>query len=137
MDAIALTKLAVTRGAILHGSFNNISHKKFFVIIGENEEQFVGFFFINSDIHLSIKNKPAQFEMQMPIRKADYTFLSHNSYIGADKIQTINKNKVVSDLVSKNTQIKGKLIDNDLNMLLDAVRNSKLFSKIEKESFFK
>lgn len=137
MDSVALAELAVTRGAILHGCFDNIDHSKFFVIIGKNSDQLVGFFFINSDIHQAIKNKPAQFAMQMPVRKKDYGFLSYDSFIGATKINIVSKHKVALDIVGKTTQIKGYLTDEDLNILLDAVRESKLFSKIEKDTFFK
>jgi hypothetical protein len=137
MDSVNLAKLAVTRGTILHGSFDNVDHPKFFVIIGENSEQLVGFFFINSDIHESIKKKQAQFAMQMPIKMSDYDFLRYNSFIGADKIKTISKDKVISDISNKITQIKGNLTQEDLSMLLDVVRASKLFSKIEKDTFFK
>jgi len=137
IDSIVLVELVVTRGNILHGAFENIDHKKFFIIIGENEKHFVGFFFINSNIHQSIKNKPAQFEMQMLIKKSNYSFLNYDSFICADKIKTINKNKIISDIVNKNTEIKGSLIEEDLETLLHVVRNSKLFSKIEKDTFFK
>ena len=137
MDAAALAKLAITRGAILHGCFDGIDHSKFFVIIGENDNHLVGFFFINSQIHQSIKEKQAQFEMQMQIRKSDYDFLSHDSFVGADQIKVINKNKIASDISEGKTQIKGSLTDVDLSMLLDALRDSKLFSKVEKDTFFK
>jgi len=137
MDSIVLAGLAITRGTILYGSFDNIGHKKFFIIIGENDEQLVGFFFINSSIHQLIKNKPAQFDMQMSIRKTDYSFLRYDSFISANKINTISKNKITSEIANQNIQVKDSLIDEDLNMLLDVVRRSKLFSKIEKETFFK
>ena len=136
MDSIILAELAITRGTVLYGTFENIDHKKFFVLIGENKEHFVGFFFINSNIHLSIKNKPAQFEMQMSIKKSNYDFLNYDSFICADKINTINKNKIISDIVNKNTEIKGNLTEEDLDILLNTARNSKLFSKIEKDTFF-
>jgi len=132
-----LAELAVVRGAVLHGVFENIDHKKFFVIIGENNEQLIGFFFINSNIHQSLKNKPAQFEMQMSIKKSNYDFLNYDSFVCADKIKIISKSRIVSDIVNKKTEIKGSLTENDLEMLLNATRNSKLFSKIEKDTFFK
>jgi len=137
MENTVLAKLAVTRGVVLHGHFENIDHPKFFVIIGENEDQFVGFFFINSDIHDSIRQKPAQFGMQMLIKKADYDFLSYSSFIGADKISTISKSKLIASIANKQTTIKGNLTDNDLDNLLNVARESKLFSKIEKDTFLK
>ena len=137
MESKTLAGLAITRGTILHGSFDDIKHEKFFIIIGENDNQLVGFFFINSEIHQTIKHKKEQFDMQMYIKRADYSFLDHDSFIGADKIRTINKDKIISDIAAKSTQIKGVLTDEDLNILLDAIRSSKLFSKIEKDTFFR
>lgn len=132
-----IARLAIVRGAILLGHFDDIDHQKFFVVIGENENQLIGFFFINSNIHNSIKQKQAQLEMQMPIKKSQYPFLKYDSWIGANKITTISKDKIASDIITKSTQIKGNLTDDDLSLLLDAIRSSKLFSKIEKETFFK
>lgn len=132
-----LAQLAIVRGAILLGHFDDIDHQKFFVVIGENDDQLIGFFFINSNIHHSIKQKQALFEMQMPIKKSKYSFLKYDSWIGANKIITISKDKIASDIITKTTQIKGNLTEDDLSMLLDAIRSSKLFSKIEKETFFK
>ena len=52
MESDALRDLLIKRGNIfLSGHFDNISHEKFFVIIGEDENDFVGFFFINSAIN--------------------------------------------------------------------------------------
>ena len=136
MNSILLAGMVVRRGTILLGAFEKIDHKKFFVIIGENKEKLIGFFFINSDICRSVRNKPHQFEMQMPIKREDYNFLNHTSFVAADKINTIRKDKVASDIVNGVTKIMGELTEDDLDRLLDVLRNSMLFSKIEKESFF-
>ena len=41
--------LLIKRGVILHSTiFEYIDHGKFFVIIGEDEENYIGLFFINS-----------------------------------------------------------------------------------------
>ena len=40
MDSIVLESLAVTRGKILYGTFKDIDHKKFFVIIGDGNYKY-------------------------------------------------------------------------------------------------
>ncbi|MDR2148526.1 MAG: hypothetical protein LBE91_18955 [Tannerella sp.] len=137
MQSITLAKLAIIRGSVLFRKFNDIDHPKFFVVIGENSDHFIGFFFINSNIHPSIKEKPLQFEMQMMIRKKNYEFLDYDSFISANRIERLDKNMIASEIVSRETKIKGMLTGEDLDMLMTSIRKSPLFSKIEKDSFFK
>jgi len=136
MHSFDLAKSAIIRGVILHGYFKNIDHPKFFLIIGEHEDDLCGLFFVNSNINFFTKKHPEFFEMQMLIRKSDYHFLDYDSFIDATKIRTLNKKSIATDICNQKTQIKGSLTENDLDMLLDAVRASKLFSKIEKDHFF-
>lgn len=46
-----IARLAIVRGAILLGHFDDIDHQKFFVVIGENENQLIGFFFQYSQLY--------------------------------------------------------------------------------------
>lgn len=125
----------VKRGSILHGHFDNIEHPKFFVVIGEDSDNLVGFFFVNSRIPISIMRDQEHFDMQMQIKKDSYGFLKYDSFICADKINAISKGKLEKDISKNMTQLKGVLTNEDLEMLLSASRNSKLFSDIEKETF--
>ncbi len=127
------------RGDILHRWFNDTTppKNKFFVVMGEDENNIIGFFFINSDINNYIKRNQTLLDMQMSIKKVDYPFLTNSfSYICAHEIKPINKAILHDELESGTTERKGHLRDEDLSLLLDAVRDSKLFSKIEKETYF-
>lgn len=137
MQSDTLAQLAITRGSVLCGHFDGISHPKLFVVMGEHDNHLVGFFFINSNIHKAIQRKPAQFEMQMQIKRSDYDFLKYDSFICASEIKTISKDKIVSDIYRLATNAKGNLTELDMGMLLNAVRESDLFSKFEKDTFFK
>ena len=129
----------IRRGTILYRWFSSTvpPKSKFFVVIGENESNLVGFFFINSNISRFIKRNQSYFDMQMSIRKSDYFFLEYDSYIDAHEVKPIDKILLQNEITSNTTTIKGSLTEDDIELLLSALRNSKLFSKIEKETFFK
>jgi hypothetical protein len=132
-----LVKILVERGQILYSNiFANIDHPKFFVVVGVTEEEVAGFFYINARINTNVNTKEEQLRLQFPISKDDYDFLSHDSYISATNVVTLPRDVIVRSMQSGQTLIKGKLLDNHMNDILNKVRSSKLFSKITKDRFF-
>lgn len=132
-----LVKILVERGQILYSNiFANIDHPKFFVVIGVTEDEVAGFFYINSRINTNVNTKEEQLRLQFPISKDDYEFLSHDSYISATNVVTLPRDVIVRSMQSGQTLIKGKLLDNHMNDILNKVRSSRLFSKITKDRFF-
>ena len=133
----SVIETVVRRGQILLSDiFEEIDHSKFFVIIGIADDEVAGFFYINSDINRFINNKPEQLLMQYPLFSKDYSFLSHDSYVNATNIIKFTKSDIVKSIVDKRTKIIDELHVEHLNELLDRVRKSKLFSKIDKRRFF-
>lgn len=129
--------LVIQRGCILHSTmFEGIDHGKFFVIIGEKDDYYAGFFFINSNIN-PINQKPEQMKMQYLLRPADYDFLTHDSFLCCTEVTPIAKSKLANSINRGETTTKGMLIQEHIDEVLSMVRNSKLFSKSEKETFFK
>lgn len=134
---IQLIEQGITRGSILlSDSFEDIDHAKFFAIIGISKDAIAGFFFINSRIHPIIMSKPHQLAMQYQLKKSDYSFLRYDSFLGANELQTRTINAFAKSLQDGQTIIVGKLTDNDLNNILEACRNSDLFTAKEKRLFF-
>lgn len=132
-----LVKILVERGQILYSNiFVNIDHPKFFVVVGVTEDEVAGFFYINSRINTNVNTKEEQLRLQFPISKDDYDFLSHDSYISATNVVTLPRDVIVRSMQSGQTLIKGKLLDNHMNDILNKVRSSRLFSKITKDRFF-
>ena len=132
-----LVKILVERGQILYSNiFANIDHPKFFVVVGVTEDEVAGFFYINSRINTNVNTKEEQLRIQFPISKDDYDFLSHDSYISATNVITLPRDVIVCSMQSGQTLIKGKLLDNHMNDILNKVRSSRLFSKITKDRFF-
>lgn len=133
----SIAALSIRRGTVFHSTmFEEIDHGKFFVVIGENDKELVGFFFINSWINSFIQRKPEMLKLQFPISDEDYDFLSHNSFLNCSSLTTIDKAKLSNSIATGETTIKGQLSDEDVSGILGLVRNSKLYSKIERESFF-
>ena len=127
----------VYRGQILHSDiFEDIGHAKFFVVIGVSSDSIAGFFYINSEINRFINNKDEQLLMQYPLFQCDYSFLSHDSYICATNIVKLPKSIIVESIKSKRTKAVASLQPEHLEALLEKVRNSRLFSKKEKNEFF-
>ncbi len=135
---VQITDTLIKRGCILHSrSFDNIDHGKFFVIIGESEDGYVGFFFINSEINDFIKTKPRFAELQFAVSPREYTFLTHDSVVDCHEIRTIAKVKLSSLIANNETSFKGELKGDDLTRILIMVSNSKAFSRMEKDTYFK
>ncbi len=128
---------AVNRGDIFHRYFSTTipPKTKFFVIVGEDAENYVGYFFINSNINRFIAHNEAMYNMQMPIKPEDYTFLSHVSFVSGHKLSLLRKSDLINELSTGATQLKGRMKKDDMKMLLDAALESPLFSPKEKEYF--
>lgn len=129
---------AVRRGDIYHRHFasTNPPKDKFFVIIGEDERNYLGYFFINSNINNFVLRNEAMVNMQLPIKPSDYPFLTHQSFIAGHQLATLNKDDLIRELSTGVTQYKGRMQANDMQMLLDAALASPIFSPREK-NFFK
>lgn len=134
---IQLLKQGIQRGSILlSDSFDDIDHAKFFAIIGVFQDTIAGYFFINSRIHPIIMAKPRQLAMQYQLKKSDYTFLRYDSFLGANELQIRSVASLAKSMQEGQTSIVGQLTDEDLASVLDACRNSNLFSEKEKQQFF-
>ncbi len=132
-----LLKSEIKRGSIIYHKFDYIDHSKYCLIIGENKDDYIGLFFINSNINFKLNTKQEILDLQYLLRKVDYDFLKYDSYLSCTEIKTISKSKLLNSIESKSTIFKGNLFPKHLNEILTLVRNSKVFSKFEKETFFK
>ena len=129
---------SVRRGSILYRWFHSTTppKNKFFVVIGEDENRIIGYFFINSNVSNFISRNSRFFEMQMHIKRSDYPFLSHDSFIDAHELKYLDKAEIMAELKSGKTIHKGTLDDEDMERLLASLRESILYSKHIKEKFF-
>lgn len=134
---LELAENLIERGVILYSDiFPDIDHGKFFVVIGVDEDFVAGFFFINSNINRAIWNKQEQLAMQYPMRKADYDFLRYDSFLCATNIITRSRKELSDSIQENRSSLVGHMKQEHLDDVLEMVRNSKLFSNIEKQRFF-
>lgn len=128
----------ICRGTILHRMFETTTppKPKFFVIIGESETHVIGYFFINSNINNYVQRRKF-YDMQMPIKRNEYSFLKYDSFIGAHELNMIDKSLLAEELASGETSIKGCLNIEDMDRLLEAAKASDLFSPYEKDTYFR
>jgi hypothetical protein len=134
-----LSGMLIKRGVILlSGEFDDINHPKFFVVMGTDGSNILGYFFINSNITGYIESKKDFMDMQVFIKHSDYPdILQYDSFIGCHELSKISKSRLTEQIQNNLTSFKGELRTDDLERLLENLRNSKLYSKIEKETFFK
>lgn len=134
---LQLLQNGIRRGSVLlSDSFEDIDHAKFFAVMGIYEDRIAGFFFINSRIHPIVQTKPGQFAMQYQLRRKDYDFLRYDSFLGANELLTRSVSDLVKTMRNGQTSIVGQLTDKDLTAVLEACRESRLFSAKEKRQFF-
>ena len=128
---------AVNRGDIYHRYFSTTipPKNKFFVIVGEDNDCYLGYFFINSNINSYVARNEEMCNMQLPVKPTDYPFLTHVSFIDGHALSILRKSDLIDELSDGKAQYKGRLSDDDIAMLLDAALSSPLFSRKEKEYF--
>ncbi len=134
---IQLLETSIERGSILHSSaFEDIDHGKFFVVMGIANGVVAGFFYINSRINDFIFRKQQLLDLQYIIRKSDYPFLKYDSFINASALLKIPITTLSSQLQMGETAYVSNMRSQHINEILEAVRQSRLFTDIEKEQFF-
>ena len=120
---------SIRRGAILHSyMFHNIDHGKFFVVVGVSEDRVAGFFFINSQINKFLFRSQDLLNSQILIRKDDYDFLTHDSFISAIKFTEIKVSDIIDSINRNETKFVEELKDKDLDNVLECIRTSRLFT---------
>ena len=91
---------------------------------------------LSAAVFIAVAPQPEMAKLQFPIAQSDYSFLSHNSFLNCSSLTTIDKNKLSNSIASGETTIKGQLSNEDVSTILGMVRESKLYSKVERETYF-
>lgn len=74
--------------------------------------------------------------MQYLLKSEDYDFLRYDSFLSATNIITRSRKELSKSINEGRTTIVGYLKQRHLEDVLGMVRDSKLFSKVEKTRFF-
>jgi len=91
-----LFQAALAKGDIFINQFEGINHPKFFIIAGIAADKiFTCAVYINSEIHPSLFRKQALLELQIPIKKASYSFLKYDSFVCCSTPLYINSTNIL------------------------------------------
>ena len=69
------------------------------------------------------------------LSKENYHFLDHDSYIDCSQLFIYGYDEVMNLREGKNPTILGKLIDNDLNSVIELIKQAPTIKKIHKDTF--
>ena len=136
----ALADISLKRGSILHSLElfkDSVGHGKFFVIMGEDDKSYKGFFYINSRIHESLHRNEELLKLQYVIDKKDYPFLNYYSYINCSSLMEIPKQTLREGIKAGTITFIGQLLESDEDAILKSVRESDIYSAKQKKTYFK
>jgi hypothetical protein len=109
----------------------NIPHKKYAVVIGENEETLICLCLINSKPSPILAKK----KFQIKLLCVNYNFLTHDSFIDCGQVFKITKAKINDAFDGRKVIVCGKLNKIDMESVLNAGKSEKniiLSPKIKK-----
>ena len=125
------------KGDVLLKNFPEADHPKYFIIVGMNEtKMFVCSIFINSEIHPSLRNKPKQLGLQIPIQKAKNNFLKHDSYANCAYPIKLDGNQIASQINDGTCKTIGCIDSADLNKIQQVLISSGLLTDEEIALYF-
>lgn len=107
-----------------------------FLVMGVNEENVCGFFFINSNIHPAIFNKQELLNLQYPLLHRDYEFLKYDSFLSASNVIERKLSEISEGIKNGTTMMIGKMKDEHVADVVEMVRASNVISERHKKMFF-
>ena len=129
-----LRDMAVSPGAVFIGPWPGIDHEKFLIVAGVADDRIlVCSVMINSEINSYIQCRPRLLSCQVPLKAADYDFLSHDSY--ANCAQPIRAKFNV--FMSEERRYCGILNEEDLTQVQQRIIASGALTLDEMNTFFK
>jgi len=129
-----LRDMAVAPGAVFIGPWPGIDHEKFLIVAGVADDRIlVCSVMINSEINSYIQCRPRLLSCQVPLKAADYDFLSHDSY--ANCAQPIRAKFNV--FMSEERRYCGILNEEDLTKVQQRIIASGALTLDEMNTFFK
>ena len=125
--------LSIAPGAVFIGPWADIDHEKFLIIAGvANDRILVCSVMINSEINQYIQRRPRTLSCQVPLKSADYEFLSHDSFANcAQPIKAKLESFMVDDM-----KYCGLLNETDLTQVQQRIIASGTLTVDEMNTFF-
>lgn len=128
-----LRALSVTPGSVFLGPWADIDHEKFLIVAGVDKERIlVCSVMINSQINQYIMKRPKMLACQLELKEAEYTFLSHDSYVNC--AQPIKAN--FTHFLNNELKYCGLLKEDDLRLVQQQIIASGVLTAEEITRFF-
>jgi|WetSurMetagenome_2_1015567.scaffolds.fasta_scaffold80589_2 hypothetical protein len=125
--------ILIKPGSIFLGPMVGVDHDKFYIVVGVAKDKIcLCSVLINSRIDFFINKRPDQLKLQLPIKKEDYDFLDHDSYINC-----ANPIEGRLDKFSEcDFSYKALLKDADFNKVINYVKESGVLDQDQIDMFF-
>ena len=117
-------KMALTEddGIVLKNSA--IERTKYFTVIGQDQDKgLIGSLLVNSNVNTNVLNTKELLDCQFPLRKKDYDFLDHDSFLDCSELFELDKIKII-----QKGREEGELTLKDKNLVLEHLRDSEVIS---------
>ncbi len=132
-----LFQAGLTKGDIFLNKFEAINHPKFFIVVGIAADKiFTCAVYINSEIHPALYRKQELLELQIPIKKVNYSFLKYDSFVCCSTPLYINSDNIFNWIKTGSCKVVDKLVSDDLTTITNTIVNSGLLSEEEIELYF-
>jgi hypothetical protein len=95
---------------------------KFVVVIGKDDDSYFGVMLINTKLGFP---ETEQYELKCSV----YTYFSHNSFVNCSQIKCIDSQTMMSG------KSKGRLSDDDFDLIRECAKNSRLITTIDKKRY--
>lgn len=129
-----LRDISIAPGAVFIGPWTGIDHEKFLIVAGVSQDRIlVCSVMINSEINPYIQRRPRMLSCQVPLKSADYDFLSHDSF--ANCAQPLRAKFEV--FMEPERKYCGILNDTDLRLVQQRIIASGNLTIEEINTFFK
>jgi hypothetical protein len=132
-----LLKSTLSKGNVFIGEFEEIDHKKFFIIIGITTEK-VSFcsVYINSKIPKFMFSNETLLNLQVNIKGSKYDFLKYDSFVSCNRPYMYDVSDLVCWIDNGKCKYVGDIDNEDLENITTTVINSGLLIEKDIKTFF-
>lgn len=121
----------ICAGTVFRGPYEDVDHEKYYVLaIRSKDGNNFCTVLINSSINQFIYKRQELLERQVPIKSADYNFLSHNSFVNCAKPIVVEASRFkyndfsvlgtidqdLLDIIIENIKLSNRLTAEEYNM---------------------
>ncbi|GHT47363.1 hypothetical protein AGMMS49965_25380 [Bacteroidia bacterium] len=104
---------------------------KYFTVIGQDiNHGMIGSLLINSNINVKVNRTREFVDAQYPLKKSDYVFLHHDSFLNCRQIFSLGKIKILRE-----AKEVGELTSRDRTLVIDYVKNSEAILMKQKKQY--